>query len=206
MRAEGPTAGLPSLGDSKGGRQMVATGQSVFEYRLDPGDAIDYVSDPWLAFARENGAPQLVAQAVLGRSIWEFIADQPTRDLYRQVFTAVRATDRPAVVPFRCDSPTLRRFMRLEIRHEPGCGIKLKSILVRAEPCARQPLLDIETPHSDKHVTMCSCCKQVLIEPQGWVPLEAANRHPHVCPDEHRPNVHYEVCPACSALVSTCAG
>jgi len=180
------------------------SGQAVFEYRLSPDDAIAFVSDQWLAFARENGAGNLSAEAVLGRSIWDFIADQPTRDFYRQVFSSVRTTDRPAVVPFRCDSPTLRRFMRLEVRHQVGCGIKLKSILVRAEPCERRQVLDGETPPCDRRITMCSCCKQVLIEPLGWVSLDAANHHPHVCPDDHRPSIRYEVCPACDALASAC--
>ena len=82
---------------------MVAAARRTFGYRLDPHDAIEWVSEDWLAFARENGAAELEPNSVLGKKLWEFIADERTRQLYRDVFTMVRATDQPKVVPFRCD-------------------------------------------------------------------------------------------------------
>jgi hypothetical protein len=176
---------------------MVAAAQRTFDYQLDPQDTIEWVSEDWLAFARENGAAGLELKAVLGKQLWEFIADEPTRQLYRNVFTMVRATDQPKVVPFRCDSPTLRRFMRLEVRHRPSCGLDLKSILVRAEPCERQGLLDANTRLSNDRVTMCSCCKFLLIEPLGWLSLAEANRLQQLDREGKRPQVRYDVCPSC---------
>ena len=181
---------------------MQASIHPVFEYQLDANDVLVSVSDDWLAFARENGASELVAESVVGKSLWDFIPDEPTRTLYRDVFATVRATDQPVVVPFRCDSPTLQRFMRLEVRHHPGCGIDLRSILVRAEPCERQLLLDRTARQSHNCVTMCSCCKQVLVEPHGWLSLEEANRHPRLCLVGKRPHIRYEVCTACRVVAA----
>ena len=98
---------------------MRASTYPVFEYQIDSNDVLVLVSDDWLAFARENGASELDAKFIIGRSLWDFIPDEPTQTLYRDVIATVRATDQPIVVPFRCDSPTLRRFMRLEVRHHP---------------------------------------------------------------------------------------
>ena len=151
---------------------MRASVQPAFEYQLDPHDVVVSVSDDWLAFARENGAGELNVDSVIGKSLWIFIPDEPTRTFYQGIFGTVRATDKPVVVPFRCDSPTLRRFMGLEVRHRPGCGIDLKSILDRVEPCERRVLLDVNALESSDCLTMCSCCKNVLIEPVEFqVPL-----------------------------------
>jgi hypothetical protein len=175
----------------------------AFEYHLDSHDLINWVSEDWLGFARENGATDLTADNVVGRSLWDFIPDEPTRRLYRDVFGTVRTTDQPVVIPFRCDSPTLRRFMRLEVRHHPGCGIDLKSVLVRAEPCERRTLLDADAPQSSNCITMCSCCKHVLVEPHGWLPVEEANTHPRICQIGKRPQIRYEVCAACKTLATS---
>jgi hypothetical protein len=181
---------------------MRASVQPAFEYRLDPNDVIVSVSDDWLAFARENGAHELDADAVVGKSLWGFIPDAPTRMFYRDVFGTVRATDQPVVVPFRCDSPHLKRFMRLEVRHHDGCGIDLKSILARVEPCERQGLIDAKAQQSNIRITMCSCCKHVLIEPDGWLPLDEANRRSGLYLSNKRPQIRYEVCAACKLLAA----
>lgn len=47
---------------------MRASVQPAFVYQLDPNDVIVSVSDDWLAFARENGASELDADAVVGKS------------------------------------------------------------------------------------------------------------------------------------------
>ncbi|REK11903.1 MAG: hypothetical protein DWQ37_12840 [Planctomycetota bacterium] len=179
---------------------MVSFRLQSFEYSLDRGDRIATVGDPWRAFARENGAPELDGDAVLGNSVFDYIADEPTRSFYQRVFEQVRATDRPVVVPFRCDSPTLRRFMRMEVRHLPPCGIGLKSILERVEPCPRQTLLDAELPTSESAITMCSCCKRVLIEPVGWLAMEDAARQPALVGTDTRPQTRYALCPSCGRL------
>ena len=171
-------------------------------YQLDPNDVIVSVSDDWLAFARENGASELDADAVVGKSLWGFIPDEPARSFYRDVFGTVRATDQPVVVSYRCDSPTLRRFMRLEVRHHTGCGIDLKSILVRVEPCDRQVLIDAKAERSNICITMCSCCKHVFIEPHGWLPLDEASRRSGLYLASKRPQIRYEVCPACKVLAA----
>ena len=181
---------------------MHASLRPAFDYELDPNDAIVSVSDDWLAFARENGASELDGDSVLGKSLWSFIPDDPTRKFYEDIFATVRATDKAVVVPFQCDSPTLRRFMRLEIRHHAGCGIDLKSVLVRAEPCERRVLLDANAQPSNNCITMCSCCKHILFEPHGWLPLEEASSRPGLCLTGKRPQIRYEVCATCRAVAT----
>ena len=58
--------------------------------------------------------------AVVGRSsTWNFIQGAETVRLYQAILRRVRSNSSRVVVPFRCDAPTLRRHMRLEISSQP---------------------------------------------------------------------------------------
>ncbi|MGI9430074.1 MAG: hypothetical protein ACR2NM_15550, partial [Bythopirellula sp.] len=69
---------------------MVATDRQRFQYRVDQNDNIVWVNSWWLAFARENDAIELVNPSLLGQSLWESIADEQTRALYRDIHQRVR--------------------------------------------------------------------------------------------------------------------
>ena len=116
---------------------MVHSPRPKYCYVLDGHDAITSVSPAWLAFARENGAQELTAQAVLGHSLWNFIQGAETVRLYQAILRRVRSNSSRVVVPFRCDSPTLRRHMRLEISSQPlGC-VQFISVLQRVKAISR---------------------------------------------------------------------
>ena len=64
-------------------------------------------------FADANGAPQLVDE-VVGRSLWDFIADADLSSLWREVLARVR-TGVPVTLPYRCDAPAERRTLSLRL-------------------------------------------------------------------------------------------
>lgn len=176
---------------------MKALGPARYDYRLDAHDRIEWVSDGWLAFALENGATDLTEERVLGRPIWDFIADDELRAAYRRIFAKTRTTGRAWSGPFRCDSPTLRRFMQLEVAWERAQALHLSGILLHVEPCEPVRLLDAGALCSDARVTMCGICKNLLIEPAGWIPLEEGIRLRSLANCSKRPRIRYEVCPDC---------
>ena len=45
----------------------------TYRYRVDAADVIVWVDSWWLAFAQENGAPELVTETVVGRHLWDFV-------------------------------------------------------------------------------------------------------------------------------------
>lgn len=51
-------------------------------YTLDACDRIVRVNDAWTRFTLENDAPELAAEHVLRRSIWDFLDDPTTRQIY----------------------------------------------------------------------------------------------------------------------------
>ena len=68
-------------------------------YRLDKDDRLVGVNAEWDLFAGENGGPS--AALALDRPIWDFIADDTTRELYAEVLKRARGLSRNVSFPLR---------------------------------------------------------------------------------------------------------
>ncbi len=178
---------------------MVAQ-QPIYRYRIDDADVVVDVDRWWLAFARENNAVELDESAVVGRRIWDFISDEPTQSVYREIHDHVRSTGTPVTVPFRCDSPTLQRHMQLTISREPDGKLLYESMLVRVVPQRRLAALDRGEKRSEAFLTMCSFCKRSLIEPSGWLELENISLKLRMYERQTVPELRYTVCPECAKI------
>lgn len=170
-----------------------------YRYRVDAADVLVWVDSWWLAFARENGATELTEQRVLGRSLWDFVADSGTRELYQQIHRQVRAGGQLGVLPFRCDSPTVSRHMQLTITLGDAGQLSYQSVLLRAETHPMLGLLARDQLRSDALLTMCSCCMNALIEPVGWLELTEVVVRLRLLELERAPRLRYAMCPDCTA-------
>lgn len=176
---------------------MVQPTQPRYRYTVDRNDVITSVCPLWLAFARENGAPQLSWEAVVGHSLWEFIEGEETKQLYQTALQRVRDSHTASVVPFRCDSPTLRRHMRLELTPEAEGGIQLESVLERVEQTTQFNLLEPTFPRSQQMLTLCSCCKRILVETCGWLEIDDVAVRLQLFDKDRAPRLRNSVCPDC---------
>jgi len=168
-----------------------------YRYAIDADDRISAVDAQWLAFARDNDAAKLTEEFVLGRPLWDFVEGAPTRRLYEAVFHTVRQDKATAVVPFRCDSPTLQREMRLQIASSDGRTIHLEGVLCHTQSTPYLPLLDREVHRSTHRLTLCSLCKRALVEPLGWIALDRAVVCLRLSDVRLPPQMVQSVCPAC---------
>src|SRR5882672_9132975 len=86
-------------------------------YLVDPtGVIIGVGSLHWNDFALNNDTPCLIADVVLGASLFSFIQGTDVRDLSRSIHKAVVSGRIDGVVlACRCDSPTMRRETRLSV-------------------------------------------------------------------------------------------
>lgn len=168
-------------------------------YSVDERDVLISVNSEWLAFAQENGAPQLTENAVLGRALWDFVKGAATVRLYQAVLGRVRSSGQPVVLPFRCDSPALRRYMRLEMTAGPGGVVHFAGILERVEATRPLSVLDASAARSDDFLTLCSWCKRALIETAGWLEVEDAAARLRLFEKEQMPRLVHDVCPDCLA-------
>lgn len=167
----------------------------VTRYRLDAGDRIVEVGGAWDRFACENGAEDLAGEQVIGLPLRSFIAGDVTRMFIDTLLARVRLTGRPAVVPYRCDSPGLKRFMEMSLTLE-GRSLLAEHRLVGEQPLPR-PLTFRTATAGGRWVRRCSMCNRVatrdgapLVEPE-CLPEAAAT----VC------EVIYGVCAECRERV-----
>lgn len=173
-----------------------------YRYTIDRQDIITSVCPLWLAFARENGAPQLSQDAVVGQSLWQFIEGNETREMYQAILQHVRRDNTTSVISFRCDSPTLRRYMRLEFTPEADGSVQLDGVLERVEHTTPFNLLEKSFPRSPQLLTFCSCCKRILLETCGWLELDDVEKRQQLQGKQLAPRMRHSVCPDCLAAVS----
>lgn len=174
----------------------------LYRYRIDADDRLVWVDRLWLAFASENGASELTEDFVLGRLLWDFIVGDETCQVYSSIHTRVRGSGQPVVIPFRCDSPTLKRHMRLTIAREEAGQLLYMSSLLRVEPQRELPALDRALPRSLNFLTMCSFCKRTLLESVGWLDVEDVSARLGLFEAPVVPELRYVVCPECGSTKS----
>lgn len=167
-----------------------------YEYTVDRADALQWVSDHWLSFAAENKAVGMEPELIIGRSLWDFISGAETRHLYEHLFSRARESNASVAVPFRCDSPAARRFMRLEI--QPGRDRQLRIVVRVDREEVRDPvaLLESSRARTDRLLTMCSWCRRILVGEQ-WEEVEEAISDLGLFAGDALPTISHGVCPDC---------
>ena len=183
----------------------MAAEDSRYRFRVDADDVIVWLGERWLAFAKENGAAELTKTSVLGRSLWEFVAGEETRNLYRRIHARVRLRGKPAIVNFRCDSPSLQRHMRMTILRGSDGHLKYDSLLVRAVPQTYLALLDSRRARSESMLTMCSCCKRALLESVGWLDAAEVALRLGLLESQKDPELRHTICPECAQTLRDAA-
>ena len=113
-------------------------------YRLDKNNRILSVGGPWDEFAQANGGIAACASRIQGRLIWEFVSGDITRMWIEVLLQLVIVRQETMERTYRCDSPDLKRFMRMRITPD-GSGIlrvehALLSVEKRINPVYVRPL------------------------------------------------------------------
>jgi len=168
-------------------------------YAINANDRIDYVNEAFEQFARENDAGELTDGAVIGRSLWSFITPNGVEEYYRVLLNNVRETGESLTIPYQCDSPSLRRSMRMRISSESGEIVQFTSWLEKSE--SREPIfaLSSKTNKSERLIHMCSWCKKVGMPGKHWETLETALEDNPDLVHEPYPRFSHGICSNCLA-------
>ncbi|MEW6321881.1 MAG: hypothetical protein AB1635_12455 [Acidobacteriota bacterium] len=164
-------------------------------YRLGRQDEIVEVGGAWDDFALSNEAPELQGQRVVGRFIWEFIADRTTAGLFKALYAAVRG-GKALAIPFRCDGPSVRRYMQLQMAGSDHGGLTVSSSLVREECRPAQPILQRGTVRSDALLSMCSWCNRLRVD-AGWCEVDEAVAALGLFEQTRLPQLTHGICEPC---------
>jgi hypothetical protein len=173
----------------------------TFIHTIDANDLIVFVNEDWLTFARENSAPELSRDAVLGESLWTYVSGLEVRHLYQILLAKVRQSRLSLTVPFRCDSPNLRRLMEMEIVFLPGKHIQMESRLLSLEKREPVALLEESAPRSNECITVCSWCKKVRLPDSIWVEAEQAIRQLRLFEESQLPQLTHGICQDCREVL-----
>ncbi len=176
------------------------TSQNKFSdivYEIDLDARVTTVNDAWDAFAGENLADHLARDRIVGDSLWDHITGTDLRELYETVLRSVSESGESIRFPFRCDSPSLRRFLELEISSS-GKGWKFISRTLSVEEREPVELLDPTVPRGDELVTLCSWCKKIKT-PKGWFPVEEGLSELRPFDSRQMPAISHGMCDECLA-------
>lgn len=169
-------------------------------YHVDRDDRLIQVSESWTVFAGANDAPELAGPKVLGRPLWDFIADIGTVHLYRGLLERVRA-GRPAQFPFRCDGPAVRRPMEMTMVEAGDGGVEFRCQFLGDRPRDPQPVLDRRADRSHDLLVLCGWCKKALAGGE-WVEVEVAVGRLAPFDRAAPPRLSHGICPPCLAAAT----
>lgn len=169
---------------------------TTVSYCLDSEDCIVSVGGEWDLFASTNDGDTCLARDVVGRSIWCFVRDPALAAVYERVFTAVRRRQEPLSFPYRCDSPELRRYLRMAVFPENSTGLRIESAVERTEPID-VPLAVKFAKRGATLLHRCSICLDLGLGGAEWLPLEEALEDGRLAAESRPLQAIYSVCPCC---------
>lgn len=145
-------------------------------YRIDATDRITSVDKAWDVFAADNKGTAILGVHVVGRQLFDYIADPTTRQLYRQILSRVRS-GADVRYGYRCDSPSCRRLMQMQIRGADALGgVEFRSITLEVVP--REALNIPQADGADavepaKLQRVCGWCNRLDVD-GAWMEIEDA--------------------------------
>jgi hypothetical protein len=177
---------------------MINYDQNAVRYCVDGSDRICSVDNNWQAFAEANGAPELAAEFVVGRPLWDFFRGKETIALSQMIFGKLRVTGASFVIPFRCDSPDFCRPMVMLV--QPGDE---KTIEISTRTAADFQAADLKplTHRVGELVKVCAWCCRVELLSKTWVEIEHAIGDMGVLSETSVPPISHGICPECFELV-----
>ncbi|MGV7229329.1 MAG: hypothetical protein ACQ9IQ_11775 [Nitrospirales bacterium] len=165
-------------------------------YRVNADNIIESVDSGWLSFALANDASHLSAEAVIGQPLFRFITGKETQYLYQVMIERVRSNQRKVVIPFRCDGPSHRRFMVLEISPGTNRQVQFTVCTTREDERKRISLLDPLVNRTGEYLSMCSWCKRIDVA-GNWLDVEVAVKQLELFNETSLPQITHSICNDC---------
>ena len=166
-------------------------------YTIDEQNHLTYVNSGWDKFALENDAAHLEHEKVLNRPLWDFIENAETRHIHQVLAERVRKNQAALKFPFRCDSPSVPRYMNMQIIPQAEGAITYSCTVERIERRAPLLLEEMKTWKSRKLLRMCSWCKKVDIGDNKWMEIEPAIKHLQLLEQKILPEISHTICDDC---------
>lgn len=172
-------------------------------YQVDGNDLLVFVNDQWDLFAKENDGVHLDGLSISRKSIWEFIHDPETRLLHAALLEKVRSGTVLRTLPFRCDSPALRRFMEMDISTVGDGRVEYRCRILKTEARDPVPLIADNARADGPFLKMCGWCKKIDTGKHGWAEIEDGIRILGLFSANGMPRISHTICEICMNKVES---
>ena len=169
-------------------------------YTISAADTIVAVSGHWDEFALQNEGENIVASQVIGKKLEQFIHGDETLMFVRAMIMSARVLQRPVLRPYRCDSPSLKRFMEMTVQPLAQGAVEVSHRALRSEPIT-PPVRIVAAPVGAgmAFTKRCSVCNRVKAQ-NVWSEFDAAVQAQRSLLQDAMPlRVIYGVCPDCQS-------
>jgi hypothetical protein len=184
----------------------VVTAPTVVEYSIDCNDVVVSTGGDWNAFAAENDAGELAGNAPQ-LSLWSQIEGTDARKVWQLVVSEVRRSDSAAKVPFRCDSPGLRRWYEIDVTPGDDGSIDFRSRLLFEEERPQVALVrrGSQRLSGTEPIQVCCWCARGY-DGRRWISIDELVWSQNHLEDEPVPEVSQGICRECASSMSAEAG
>jgi wyosine [tRNA(Phe)-imidazoG37] synthetase (radical SAM superfamily) len=166
-------------------------------YQIGNRDEITFVDEGWAEFAASNKSVTLTSEKVVGRVLWDFIADDATIQIYGDMVRRARAGHK-VEFKFRCDSPYSRRLMKMTIRPLEDEGVEFKTETLSTTERGVQLVLDRDSERSCDFIRKCGWCNKFNVGGEDWRELEEATKKLGFFENGHSyPQLSHGICDEC---------
>ena len=163
------------------------------DLRVDDNHKIYWVSDDWDEFARNNSAPDLTADAVIGKLLFSFITGDVTRMFYDVGMLQARTQKKPYVLHYRCDAPGEARLMTMRIEYTRNEGWLLSNKINNTKIIDSIVYFEYA---ADSEISRCSICNQIRLNGE-WQDLL---HRPKILGSRQTVHICYSICQQCEQL------
>lgn len=126
-------------------------------YTVDRDDIIVDVNDWWDIFANDNNALNLDKVTVLGKPLFHYVSGDVTRMFVVSVFNNVRVKHEQFTQKYRCDSPSLKRYMKMTVIPMGYDSLKIVNEVIAIEP----KVYSVNIKAYESRVRRCSMCNRI---------------------------------------------
>lgn len=131
-------------------------------YCLDNKNIIVSVSNNWNNFAEENDGLSIFSENVIGKSIWDFISGNTTKMWLDCIFQLARLRKSKIEKTYRCDSPDIKRYMKMIIIPDIDGFLKIEHQIMSTEVQETPVFIYASPTKNDKFKKRCSVCGRIL--------------------------------------------
>lgn len=171
--------------------------EPTVELTVDRDNFIVAVNQSWDEFACQNGAPQLSRGAVLGTNLLDSVSGKVSKNFTLALLELARGRDDEIQLEYRCDSPQVRRYMRLHVRAEKDGAVHFVHEHLYSEHFSQPVLFRTSEQRGRDTSIRCSLCNHVRHEGFWKLPDFVSKQ---IFLGQPVP-VIYGVCPSCLDLL-----